>query len=163
MIRYLVALALALASVPALAGTEDYLNYPQRAEEYPGSGQFPICKGKLANMAMCIVDGDTIRVDYHSYRLGGLDTPETRQPKCPEEKELGLKAKAQMEKMINSAIIVRVTTYIHPLLKEAARDKYGRILAKIEADGVDVAQEMIRLGYARPYNGETKSSWCPAK
>lgn len=35
-------------------------------------------------------------------------------------------------------------------------DKYGRPLVKLEAEGVDVSQEMIRSGLAIAYFGGTK-------
>jgi len=46
-------------------------------------------------------------------------------------------------------------------LLEPRRDKYFRILAKVMADGKEVAQELVSAGFAVPYNGQgKKKDWC---
>ena len=151
--------ALFLAAAP-VAAMVSYKSYPPKTELYQGLGQFSICKGRVALMPSCVVDGDTLRVDYRSYRIDMIDTPETKQPKCERERELGMEAKALVIDMLNRATVVTVTTYVHPLSKEETRDKYGRLLAKVEADGVDIAEALIKRGLAKRYIGGTKSSWC---
>jgi endonuclease YncB( thermonuclease family) len=47
------------------------------------------------------------------------------------------------------------------LLSEVKNDKYGgRIVANVKVGGVDIAQELLKKGLARVYNGEKKKSWC---
>ena len=45
-------------------------------------------------------------------------------------------------------------------LAEPRRDKYFRILAKVMADGNEVAQELVKAGLAVPYDGGKKRDWC---
>ena len=46
-------------------------------------------------------------------------------------------------------------------LKDASRGKYFRIVAKVEADGVDLAAYLIVKDLAVPYDGGTKvKDWC---
>lgn len=140
----------------------EYNRYPKRVDNYPGSNNsWPICKGKRELMPYCVIDGDSLRVDYEDYRIGNLDTPETRQPKCEEERQLGFQAKELTHKLLNGAQTVRFTLYINPLGKRPVRDKYGRVLVDVSADDVDVAGELKKNGLARDYAGDTKSSWCP--
>ena len=41
------------------------------------------------------------------------------------------------------------------------RDKYGRRLAQIRVAGVDVAQQLVSEGLAKPYNGVgRRPNWC---
>lgn len=155
-------------SLSPLEAAEEYLSYQTRIDEYPGSGQFTACKGRLELMPNCVVDADTIRIDYQSYRIEGIDTPESRGgtgaktgAKCDAEKELGLKAKDFVIQHLNRAILVRVTVFIHPLKKDVVRDKYGRVLARIAADGADIKDELIKATLAHHYDGGTKTSWCP--
>ena len=46
-------------------------------------------------------------------------------------------------------------------LLEPKRDKYFRILARVMADDQVVAQELVKAGLARPYEGGKKERWCP--
>lgn len=104
-----------------------------------------------------IVDGDTIDVDIdlgfgvtlkQRVRLNGIDAPETR-TKNKEEKELGLKAKRITEEYIRGAKIIVIRTY--------KDDMYGRILADVIADGINVNQKLIDEGFAVAYDGGKKS------
>jgi len=46
-------------------------------------------------------------------------------------------------------------------VKGAERGKYFRLVAKLEADGVDVSALLIEKGLAVPYDGGTKvKNWC---
>ena len=37
--------------------------------------------------------------------------------------------------------------------------KWGRILAVVKVNGINVADKMLELGHARPYEGGHKDSW----
>lgn len=88
-------------------------------------------------------------------RIAGIDTPEIRTAKCPEEKELGLKAKARLIELLpkNSPILLYLVK---------AKDKHGRVLANVYTqDGADVAKKLIDEGFARVYSGKGKrQGWC---
>ena len=107
-------------------------------------------------------DGDTCRFDIPGVhpsigedmpvRLYGVDTPEIR-GKCEREKVL--------------AKIVR--DYVRGVLKEAKkielrniqRGKYFRFVARINADGVDLTEDLIEKGYGGRYDGGKKENiWC---
>ena len=98
-------------------------------------------------------DGDTVRVDLdlgfgvwlqnQALRLVGIDTPELR----GSEREAGLVARDFMRDQLMAA---------EELIVETTRDKkgkYGRWLARLHADGVDLNQAMIDGGYAKEYWG----------
>lgn len=109
-----------------------------------------------------IIDGDTIRVKAEiwksqylitSVRLLGIDAPELRTPKCPEEKDLAVQAKNLLERLIGNDPV---------FLKDIAHDKYGeRVLAKvITAKNLDAGAEMLAAHLAVPYEGKKRQSWC---
>lgn len=111
-----------------------------------------------------IIDGDTVafRADFLpdplkkelSIRVYGVDTPEKGfRAKCETEGRMGAEA----------------TKFTFNLLKNATRtqvvimewDKYGgRVLGDILIDGKSLREMLIEKGYARPYFGEAKQSWC---
>ena len=97
------------------------------------------------------VDGDTawLMIDLGfrmtattDFRLYGINTPERGQPGYAE-------ATAQANALAPAGSTVLVTTYKAP-------DKYGRWLAEIFANGVNVNQTLITEGLAVAYFGGTK-------
>lgn len=103
--------------------------------------------------AFIVVDGDTIKAPYGvTYRLLGFDTPETYFAKCDAELELGLAAKERLEELLRTSEVT--------VIESGKRDKYGRTLAYLKADGRDVGEILIGEGLARPYHGEKRKSWC---
>jgi micrococcal nuclease len=104
--------------------------------------------------AYVVVDGDTIRSPAGvPYRLIGFDTPETFHARCAEELSAGLKAKARLEELLASGEV--------RLIETGKIDRYGRSLATLTIDGVDVAKILIGEGLARPYSGRgQRGSWC---
>ena len=84
-------------------------------------------------------------------RLSGIDTPE-KLGKCAKEKQLALAARDFLRSQMAGASIV---------LKDVSRDKYFRIEATVEANGVNLNQLMIQKGYAVPYQGTgPRKDWC---
>lgn len=107
-------------------------------------------------------DGDTIRFDIPGVhpllgrnipvRLRGVDTPEIR-GHCSRENRLAAEARAMVRKLLERS--ARIT------LRRTGRGKYFRILADIEADGVDLKSALLQAGLAVPYDGGRKSwNWC---
>ena len=106
-------------------------------------------------------DGDTIRVTIPGVspffganipiRLRGLDTPEIR-GKCNEEKAAARDARDRLRELLEQASRID--------LIDAKRGKYFRLIATVQADGVDVAALLIQEGHARPYEGGTRAGWC---
>ena len=93
-------------------------------------------------------DGDTCTVslaenipalfgDHITVRLTGIDTPEIK-GMCEQEKELARQAQALTQKLMVQASTIE--------LAEPRRDKYFRILARVMADGNEVAQALVKAG-----------------
>lgn len=84
-------------------------------------------------------------------RVNGIDTPEMRGD-CLWERELAAKAKAVTVGMLQQAKSV--------VLHHVEREKFGRLLASVEIDGVDLGATLIKGGYAREYHGDARLGWC---
>lgn len=110
-----------------------------------------------------VYDGDTITVDFRGtpavfgkrigVRLLGVDAPELRDPD-PVVKAYALEAR--------DYLVVRVKAAKRLEIKKPSRDKFFRMDGALFLDGVDVQQELIRRGYAKPYKGDKKSPWTAA-
>lgn len=98
-----------------------------------------------------IVDGDTVDLDVDlgfrtsfkdRFRLKGIDAPEQRTRDLI-EKKAGLAATARLQELIpvGSQVIVETDK----------AGKYGRWIATIYANDVDINQQMIKEGHATPY------------
>ena len=112
-----------------------------------------------------VVDGDTVDVNidlgfdiHHSarVRMMGIDTPESRTRNLA-EKALGLAAKARLKEMLKGRKIRLQTS-------KEGKGKFGRILADLitidkEGAEINVNQQLIREGHARPYHGGKKVPW----
>jgi len=106
-------------------------------------------------------DGDTVTVNIDGVhdiigkeipiRLKGIDTPEIN-GNCPEEISLAQTAKEFVTNHLNNATVIN--------LNNIDRDKYFRILADMEYDGVNLASVLLNNGYAVEYSGGTKINWC---
>ena len=106
-----------------------------------------------------VYDGDTVYVDLYSndsiigdyigIRIDGIDTPEIRGTKG-NVKILAIKAKYYVEIKCKNAKEIWI--------RNCHRDKYFRIRADLYIDGKSIAEELIQLGYAKPYHGESKHS-----
>ena len=109
------------------------------------------------------IDGDSVRLDVdagfgitlknQSCRVSAIDTPESRlnvkrYPERAKEKELGLKAKARLKELLEGEVI------LHCL----KRDKYGRLLGVLYADGKNVGERLVKEGLACHYDGGTKKA-----
>jgi len=99
-----------------------------------------IHQGKVVSIA----DGDTLTllIDNIQYRirLAEIDTPEKKQP-------YGTKARQALSKLVfGEEIKVNVQT----------TDRYGRSVARVYADDVDVCAELVRQGMAWVYRKYVK-------
>ncbi|MCJ8190868.1 thermonuclease family protein [Sphingomicrobium aestuariivivum] len=116
------------------------------------SGRFPLCEVSGADTA-CISDGDSIRLAGGApLRVVGFDTAEIGRPQCEAERALAISARAELQRWVN-----RGPFEIHYVEE---RDRYGRRLGRLERDGEDVADHLIRRGLARPYRGGQRQGWC---
>ena len=102
-----------------------------------------------------VIDGDTIdaivdlgfSVKFETrLRLNGIDTMETHD-KDSVKKELGLKAKSRViELLLNKDVT----------LQSFKTDKYGRYLADVYINDINVSELLITENLAVPYFGGTK-------
>jgi micrococcal nuclease len=104
-----------------------------------------------------VVDGDTVTLmcaeeGMQSARLLGFDAPEKFSPKCADEFLAAEQAGWALRTMIQKADRLK-------LAREGV-DQYGRALVRLELDGQDVANLMIRAGHGRRYGGGPRGSWC---
>jgi|GEM_PF-1332567 len=101
-----------------------------------------------------VIDGDTIEdASGVRYRLANIDAPETGDnARCDSERERGEIAKHVATRLVRAAqrVEVRQTFRI---------DRYGRRVAFVFVDGVDLGQFLMRRGLARPWRGQRRT-WC---
>jgi micrococcal nuclease len=113
----------------------------------------PITGGKVIK----VYDGDTITIAAklpHNtssvyrfpVRLLGIDTPEIK-GSSPREKELAKKARDALSSQILGKIVY---------LENMGTEKYGRILATVFYEDLNMNQWMLDHKYAVPYDGGTK-------
>lgn len=97
-----------------------------------------------------VIDGDTIDVEIdvgfsifikNRLRLEGIDAPETRTRDLVEKKE-GLKAKQRLIELIEGKEVI---------IRTSKDEKYGRILATVYLDGVNICQQLLDENLARVY------------
>jgi endonuclease YncB( thermonuclease family) len=98
-----------------------------------------VTAGTLVGRVVKIADGDTLTIvidgQQEKIRLSDIDTPERKQP-------YGTRAKQALSELTFGKTISVLTT---------TKDRYGRVIGHITADGVDVNAELVRLGYAWVY------------
>ena len=100
----------------------------------------------------CVVDGDTLYLEGVKIRIADIDAPETHEPKCASEKELGDRATQRLIRLVNSGEVT---------LSTIGRDEdgYRRKLRIVKVDGVSVGDTLVGEGLARWYEGG-RMPWC---
>ncbi len=106
-------------------------------------------EGLDAYRVLYVIDGDTIKIDYNggriSVRMIGINTPETKDPRKPQEcfgVESSNYAKSKLEGK---------TIYLEFDPTQGTTDKYNRLLAFVYVDGYSYNYDAIRDGYAYEY------------
>jgi endonuclease YncB( thermonuclease family) len=88
--------------------------------------------------AQTVTDGDTIKHNGTTYRLWGIDAPETRQA-CADGWPAGIEASRHLADLMSGHTVV---------CEYKDRDRYGRTVALCRADGQDLGAAMVRAGMA---------------
>lgn len=106
-----------------------------------------------------IVDGDTLLVELKGrrerLRLIGIDSPESVKPESPVEC-YGEESKAYLKSILPEGSDITLE-YDET---QGERDRFGRILAYVFTnDGKNLAEEMLRNGYAREYNYQKRNPY----
>jgi micrococcal nuclease len=91
-------------------------------------------------------DGDTLRA---TFRIANIDTPEI-QGQCDSERQLALRAKEFTRVWLAKG---------HVTIKQTGTDRYGRILARVDRNGEDLGEALIKAKLARPWVGK-RQPWC---
>jgi micrococcal nuclease len=123
-------------------------------------------QGPVQAIVERVIDGDTLVVRAHIWldqevrvhvRLARIDTPELS-AQCSRERELAAGARDYMQSMLFGGGQVAPSIW----LSEIGLDKYGgRVLARVTgAEGQDIAQSLVKAGYAAPYDGKKRANWC---
>ena len=89
-----------------------------------------------------IIDGDGFKIEGRNVRLWGIDAPESEQTcKGPDGRSYpcGQEARLLLRALAMSGGVE---------CREKETDRYGRMIARCFANGVDLAAEMVRQGYA---------------
>jgi endonuclease YncB( thermonuclease family) len=94
----------------------------------------------LSGQVISVADGDTVTVrdaaqQVHKIRLAGIDAPESRQP-------YGQRARQSLSEMVAGQWVE---------VDYDKADRYGRLVGKVQVDGVDVNLEQLRRGLAWHY------------
>lgn len=106
-----------------------------------------------------VIDGDTLIAEVGLWfgqsviehiRIAGIDAPEMK-GRCPSEIEAARSARQYLSGLVGTGQIELI---------DVRREKYGRALARVMAGGFDISTQMIEAGYARPYLGGKRLSWC---
>lgn len=100
-------------------------------------------------------DGDTVTLTAPvkvTVRLQNVDTPEIRGA-CERERALARAARDAVSDILAGASRIELSNV------QWEPDRYGRTLANVRADGIDVGQELVRLNLARPWTGR-REPWC---
>ena len=88
-----------------------------------------------------VTDGDTLRCGDERIRITGIDAPETRA--CPRGRRCvtgdGAASTRTMEGIVEGAELT---------IERLGRDRYGRTLAVVYADGVNIACAQLAAGQA---------------
>lgn len=103
-----------------------------------------------------VIDGDTIHDEASGerYRFANIDAPEM-EARCANERQRAELARLAVVALTKRAQAVTVR-------KTMRRDVYGRRVAFVFADGLDVGQALIAKGFARPWRGR-RERWCGPK
>ena len=107
-------------------------------------------------------DGDTLTADVSiwpgitirtSIRIRGIDTPELR-ARCDEERTMAVAARDLLRRLVADAgHAVQIVDPEHGMYA-------GRVVAGVEAGGIDVAAALLDSGLARVYDGGRRQGWC---
>jgi endonuclease YncB( thermonuclease family) len=100
----------------------------------------------------CVVDGDTLYVEGVKIRVADIDAPETHDPRCASERELGDRATDRLRQLVNSGTVTLASI-------DRDEDRYGRKLRIVKVDGDSVGDTLVGEGLARWY-GNGRRPWC---
>lgn len=149
----LLLLALAAAVLAPVPAAPPLAAQGARAAE-PAAALFPVCAG--GSRVTCVVDGDTFWLAGTKIRIADIDTPEVSQPRCPQERALGLAATRRLRELLGAGRFALTTPP-----DGRTRDRYGRELRIVTRGGQSLGAVLVREGLAARWGGPRKV-WCSA-
>jgi endonuclease YncB( thermonuclease family) len=100
----------------------------------------------------CVVDGDTFWYGGTKVRIADINTPETSQPGCAAEAQLGLRATRRLVQLLNEGPFTLE-------IKGRAQDRYGRALRVVTRGGASLGARLEAEGLAEHWKGR-RGDWC---
>ena len=130
----------------------------------------PTSYGPIIGTRFTVTDGDTIRILGRSNgtRLVGFNTPETFQPRCQREQDLGMRATARLKELVNNSEmeLSEVPCACAPGTHGTDACNFGRSCAVLRVNGRNVGDILISEGLAVRFTcGRTscppmRRPWC---
>lgn len=102
----------------------------------------------------CVVDGDTIWYEGAKIRIADINTPETSEPDCAQEAELGARATARMTELLNEGAFS-----LEAWTDGRDKDRYGRELRIVTRGGQSLGEVLVAEGLAERWTGHRRN-WC---
>lgn len=99
-----------------------------------------------------VYDGDTFTFAGERIRIANIDTPELFSPHCDAEKRLARLAKLKLKLLLSDVGGIDIIRMPEP-------DRFGRTLARVRVNGIDVGESLIADGLAAPWTGR-RFQWC---
>jgi endonuclease YncB( thermonuclease family) len=144
--------SIALALVLAVLIATGYLVVGQSPGAEPIEGvSFTMC-GPTPHQD-CVIDGDTFYLGTQSIRVADIDTPETHQPQCAYEAQLGAQATQRFLQLLNQGPIEIA------MWDNRDEDQYGRKLRTVSRNGRSLGAILVSEGLAREWTG-SRQPWC---
>jgi endonuclease YncB( thermonuclease family) len=100
----------------------------------------------------CVVDGDTFWYRGAKIRIADINTPETSEPGCAREAELGMRATRRLTELLSAGPFT-----LEPADRET--DRYGRKLFVVTRGGVSIGRALEAEGLAEHWRGYRRD-WC---
>lgn len=97
---------------------------------------------------------DLIEIKKIKLRLYGIDTPELKPSKKMENREEHIQKAIEAKNFLSNLILNQIVEI--DFLKN---DKYGRPLAIIYKNNIDINHHLIEKGYANKYDGKKKKNF----
>lgn len=144
------ALALAPLAVPAPAAAPANATMSSRDDLRL---RFDICAP--GPRVTCVVDGDTFWLEGTKIRIADINTPETSQPGCAAEAELGKRATRRLVELLNAGPFALEVT-------GRETDRYGRALRVVTRKGQSLGAILEAEGLAEHWKGR-RSDWCAGR